>query len=122
MGFFLVTFAMVKLFDLRGFVDGFRSYDLLASRFRAYGYLYPLIEFGLGLAYLAQWQPLVISAITVGVTVVSGLGVILALRRGQDVHCACMGSILKVPLTVVAAAENGAMAAMAAAMLVMAWR
>lgn len=109
---------MLKFFDLRGFVDGFQKYDLLGSGFRPYGYVYPLIEFGLGLAYPAQWQPAVVSAITAAVMLVSGLGVVRALRRRLDVRCACMGSVLNVPLIVVAAVENGVMAAMAVALLI----
>src|SRR5687768_307446 len=39
MGFFLVAFALLKLFDLSGFADGFQMYDLLARRFRFYALL-----------------------------------------------------------------------------------
>jgi hypothetical protein len=56
MGFFLVIFSMLKFFDLEGFADGFQMYDLLAKPFRSCAYIYPFIEGGLGLSYLAQWQ------------------------------------------------------------------
>ena len=49
MGFFLVAFAMLKLFDLPGFADGFQMYDLLAKRSRTYALLYPFLELALGL-------------------------------------------------------------------------
>ena len=60
MGFFLVVFSMFKLFDLEGFADGFQMYDPLARPIRPYAYLYPFVELGLGLGYLAHWQPHVI--------------------------------------------------------------
>lgn len=119
MGFFLVVFSMFKFFDMQGFADGFQMYDLLAKPFRPYAYVYPFIELGLGLGYLSHWHPTVIYSATIGVMVFGSLGVINALRKGLDLKCACMGSILKVPLSTVALLENVGMAAMAAAMLVM---
>lgn len=116
MGFFFVVFAMLKLFDLAAFADGFQMYDLLAKPVRAYGYVYPFIELALGLGYLAAWRPPVVNAATVVVMTFGALGVINALRRGLDLHCACMGNILKVPLSVVALGEDLGMALMAGAM------
>lgn len=116
MGFFLVVFSMFKFFDISGFADGFGMYDLLARRFRFYAYVHPMIELGIGLGYLARWQPAVIAAITVGVMLFGAAGVINALRKGLDLECACMGTILQVPLSTVALVEDLGMALMAAAM------
>ncbi|HYC69751.1 MAG TPA: MauE/DoxX family redox-associated membrane protein [Opitutaceae bacterium] len=116
MGFFLVVFAMLKLFDLRGFADGFQMYDLLAKRSRAYALAYPFLELALGLAYLAFLRPDAVYLATVVLMGFGALGVISALRRGLDVNCACMGTTLKVPLSTVALVEDLAMAAMAAVM------
>jgi len=117
MGFFLVVFALLKLFDLPGFADGFQMYDLLAKHFRPYAFLYPFIELALGLAYLAFWRPTTVYLVTIIVLGFGALGVISALRRGLDVNCACMGNTLKVPLSTVALVEDLGMAVMAAAML-----
>ncbi|HEY1081616.1 MAG TPA: MauE/DoxX family redox-associated membrane protein [Prosthecobacter sp.] len=117
MGLFLVVFSMFKLFDLAGFADGFQMYDLLAKPFRPYAYVYPFVELGLGLAYLAHWQPMVIYSLTLGVMLWGAAGVLRALAKGLDVNCACMGTVLKVPLSTVALAEDLGMAAMAGGML-----
>ena len=117
MGFFLIVFSMFKLFDIEGFADGFQMYDLLAKPFRGYAYLYPFIELGLGLAYLAHVVPRFIYAATIAVMVFGSLGVLKALRKGLDLECACMGTVLKVPLSTVALVEDLGMATMAAAML-----
>lgn len=117
MGLFLVVFAMLKLFSLSGFVDGFSMYDLLARRLRVWGYVYPFLELGLGLAYLARWQPVVTYSVTVALLAFGAFGVLDALRRGLDVECACMGSVLHVPLSTVALFEDLGMAVMAGAML-----
>jgi len=119
MGLFLVVFAMFKLFDLKGFVNGFAMYDLLARRLRAWGYVYPFLELALGLAYLAHWQPFITYAVTAGLLVFGALGVVSALRRGLDIECACMGTVLQVPLSTVALVEDLGMAGMAGAMLAM---
>ncbi len=116
MGVFLVVLAMFKFFDLSGFADGFQMYDLLAKRVRAYAYAYPVIELGLGLAYLAGWGFPGVYGATIAVMLFGSLGVLHALRRGLDVKCACMGTVLQVPLSTVALTEDLGMAAMAAAL------
>lgn len=117
MGLFLVLFATLKFFDLKGFADGFERYDLLASAARPYGFLYPFIEFGLGLAYLSQLRPAMVNALTGTVMIFGALGVLRSLRRGDRLSCACMGSALNVPLSKVALIEDLSMAAMAFFML-----
>lgn len=118
MGLFLVTFAMFKFFDLKGFADGFSTYDLLAARWRGYAFAYPFIELGLGLAYLSWWHPAFIYFLTVVVMGVSAFGVVRSIRSGQKIKCACLGTILKVPLSTVSVVENLGMGLMAAWMLV----
>ena len=119
MGFFLVVFALLKLFDLSGFADGFQKYDLLAKHFRPYALVYPFIELTLGLAYFSFWRPTTVYLATVIVLGFGALGVVRALWRGLDLECACMGSILKVPLSTVALTEDLGMVTMA---LAMGWR
>lgn len=117
MGFFLVVFSMFKFFDLAGFANGFQMYDLLAKPFRPYGYLYPFIELGLGLGYLAEWRLMTIYIVTIIVFSWGSLGVIRALTKGMNIKCACLGTVLNVPLSTVALVEDLAMVMMAAVML-----
>jgi len=119
MGLFMVIFSMVKLFDLSGFADGFSMYDMAARRFRAYGFMYPFLELFLGLAYLSGIALFATYMITIAVMTVSSIGVIRSLMRGLDVHCACMGNILKVPLSTVSIVENVGMGCMALIMLIL---
>lgn len=117
MGLALCVFAMLKLFDLTGFVNGFSMYDPLARRVRAYGYVYPFIELSLGLAYLADAAPVFTNVALLVVMLWGVIGVALALRRGLNVRCACMGTALNVPLSTVTLTEDILMAAMALGML-----
>jgi len=117
MGFFLCQFALLKLFHPSDFAEGFQMYDLMAKKFRPYAYLYPFIELGLGLAYLSFIYPITIYILTILVMGMGAIGVIRALRRGLDVRCACMGTVLDVPLSTVTLSEDIAMGIMACWML-----
>lgn len=117
MGVFLIVFALLKLFNPVAFKRGFTMYDLLARRMTAYAFVYPLIELGLGLAYLSFFQPTYTYIATIVVFGFGTLGVISALRRGLDIDCPCMGSILSVPLSTVTLTEDLAMIVMAAVLL-----
>ena len=118
MGFFLCQFAMLKIFHPSHFVEGFQKYDLLAKRSKTYAYIYPLIELGLGLAYLSSFLPILTYVITIIVMGFSAIGVIIALKKGLDLKCACMGTILDVPLSTVTLVENLGMLGMAFFMLI----
>ncbi len=118
MGIFLCQFAMLKLFHPSGFADGFQKYDLVAKKFRSYAYLYPFIELGLGLAYLSFICPVITYSITIIVMGVGAVGVIGTLRKGLDLRCACMGTVLDVPLSTVTLSEDITMGVMAGIMLI----
>jgi len=118
MGLFLCQFAMLKLFHPKGFADGFSKYDLIGSRIRFYCYLYPLIELGLGVGYLSFFAPYWIYWITIIVLGIGAIGVVGALMRGLELRCACMGTVLDVPLSTVTLTEDLAMVAMALILLI----
>jgi len=119
MGLFLVMFSMFKLFNISGFADGFQMYDLLAKRFRPYAYLYPFLELGLGLAYLSTFSLKAIYIATIFLMTFGACGVFVAMRNKLKINCACMGTVLDVPLSTVALVENLGMAIMAASMLML---
>ncbi len=113
MGVVLIIFAVLKLFDIEGFKSGFAKYDLLAKHAPAYGAIYPFIELGLGLAYLAFLAPNLTYIATIVVFGFGAIGVVKALRGGLNMSCPCMGNILNVPLSTVTLTEDLAMVAMA---------
>lgn len=117
MGFFFCQFAMLKLFNLEGFADGFQLYDIVAKESRIYAIAYPFIELALGLAYLAFFVPTLTYIVTIIVMGVGLVGVIKAMQRKLNVNCACMGTVLNVPLSTVTLTEDLAMGIMALIML-----
>lgn len=88
-------------------------YDVLAMRRRVYGYLYPFLELGFGVAYLLAWQVTLVSALVVPVMLLGAYGVFRKLRAGEEIPCACLGTVFKVPMTWVTFGEDMLMAGMA---------
>lgn len=117
MGTFLVIFSMFKFFDLKGFARGFARYDLAAKNFEIYGFLYPFLELGLGLALLANWNLKVTCTMLAILMFFGAAGVLRALGSGAQLKCACLGSTLNVPLSTVALVEDLGMGVMALVML-----
>lgn len=116
-GFFLV-FSAFKLLDIQGFAQGYATYDLLAKRWYAYGYIYPFLELSLGLLYLTNALPFATQLATIIIMGFSSLGVINSLMKKQQFQCACLGTIIKVPLSTVTLIEDLLMVVMAAIFLV----
>jgi copper chaperone CopZ len=116
-GFFLV-FSFFKLLDLSGFASSYAMYDLLAKKLPVYGFIYPLIELGLGMTYLLSYRPTLTNAATLIVMAFSSIGVILAVMNKQKIRCACLGTGFNLPMTTVTIIEDLLMAAMAAWMLI----
>lgn len=115
-GFFLV-FSAFKFLNLPGFADAYASYDLLAKRWHTYGYVYPFLELALGLAYLFRFEPTWTHIATILLMGFSSLGVIDVLRQNRKIACACLGTVLKLPMSTITLVEDLGMVAMAGLML-----
>jgi hypothetical protein len=115
-GFFLV-FAGFKLLDVKGFAEGYSTYDLLARKVFGYGYIYPFLELAFGLAYLTRFNLELTNYAVLAVMVFSGLGVLQSLLKHRSIRCVCLGTVIKVPLTTVTLIEDFGMAAMALIMI-----
>jgi len=116
-GFFLV-FSFFKILNIQAFASSYAMYDLLAIRFKAYGYIYPFIELGLGIAYLISYNPITTNTLTLIVMTFSSLGVIKAVLDKQKIRCACLGTVFNLPMSTVTIIEDLLMAAMALWMLI----
>lgn len=116
-GFFLV-FSFFKLMNLKGFAEGYGMYDIVAKRFKLYGYIYPFIELGLGIAFLTGFSPLFTNWATLIVMSVSTIGVVQNLMNKSPFQCACLGTVIKLPLSKVTLFEDVLMIAMSAWMLI----
>ncbi len=116
-GFFL-AFSFFKLLDLKGFADNYSTYDIIAKKWRGWGYIYAFIELGLGLAYLTGFNLLVTNLVTFVVMSASMIGVLQSVLNKRRIKCACLGAIFNLPMSTVTIIEDGLMIAMSAIMLV----
>jgi copper chaperone CopZ len=116
-GFFLV-FSFFKLLDIQAFATAYSGYDLLGAKWRTWGLIYPFIELGLGLAYLANWNSLMTNVITLLVMSFSAIGVIRAVISKTKIQCACLGTAFQLPMSTVTIVEDVGMVVMAAMMLI----
>lgn len=115
-GFFLV-FSGFKLLDLKGFAQGYYTYDLLAKRVFVYGYIYPFLELALGIGYILFAGALLLNLFAFILMVFSGVGVLTKLAKHERFQCSCLGTIFKLPLTQVTLIEDFGMAMLGLIML-----
>ncbi|HWB06001.1 MAG TPA: heavy metal-associated domain-containing protein [Verrucomicrobiales bacterium] len=117
MGGFFIAFSFFKFLDLRGFADAYRGYDLVAKAWPPYGLIYPFLELGLGLAYVANWWPTAVNVATAVLMAVSLAGVVRAVLSKKRMRCACLGTVFNLPMSTVTVIEDGLMFVMAVIML-----
>ncbi|MBP9883167.1 MAG: cation transporter [Chitinophagales bacterium] len=115
---FFITFSLFKMLDLKGFAEGYSTYDLLAKRWFSYGYIYPFIELFFGIALLTGMNQMIIYGLIVAIMSFSTIGVIQSLLKKQIIQCACLGTIFKLPLGTVTLFEDLLMVAMAGFMII----
>lgn len=116
MGSVFLVFGLLKLVNLGGFVTVFSRYDLLSQRFSTYGYAYPFVELALAASLLYKPTAFTYAAVIclMGVSLVS---VFVALAKGVELRCGCLGSFLHIPLSFVTITENVLMLGMAVYLL-----
>ena len=119
MGSFFAVFGLFKVFNLRAFADAYADYDILAKRSRAYALIYPFIEIILAVLYLSDIGGIYRDIFTFALMVVSSIGVIQKIRLKEEVPCACLGMVFKVPMTSVTLIEDTVMALEAFIMILM---
>lgn len=119
MGLWFLVFAMFKLFDLKGFAEGYSQYDLIAKKWFGWGFVYPFVEVVLGLSYLFGFQMLATNIITLILMTIGAIGVGIKISKKEKFRCACLGTIFRIPLTQITLYEDIFMALMALGMLLM---
>jgi len=113
MGIFFIVFSFFKFLDYKSFPNSFAMYDPLAKALPLYGWIYPFIETILGLMFLFRFQlftSIIITILSLGITT---YGVVNVLKNKQTIQCACLGTAIKLPMTIATLVENGIMIIMA---------
>ncbi len=119
MGFVLVLFGIIKMSDVVGFSKGFAMYDPLAKKSETYAQVYPFLEITLGILFILQLLIIPATLIALFMYSASLYGAIQSLRKKEDLHCVCLGTYFKLPLSTVTILEAGFMVLMCVWMLLM---
>ncbi|MDP4600988.1 MAG: cation transporter [Polaribacter sp.] len=117
MGLFYIVFSFFKLLDVKGFAMSFGMYDPLSKVIPTYGFVYPFIELALGIFFLMRFQIFVSLAITLIILGITTVGVAKSLLDKKSIQCACLGSVLNLPMTKATFIENSIMILMAILMI-----
>ena len=115
-GFFL-CFSYFKLINVKAFADSYSMYDIVAKRIKAWGFIYPFVELGLGIAYATNFTPLYTNITTVVIMGISSIGVIESVANKKKIQCACLGAVFNLPMSTLTIIEDLLMVAMAGAMI-----
>ena len=113
MGIFFIVFSFFKFLDYKSFPNSFAMYDPLAKAIPLYGWIYPFIETILGLMFLFRFQLFTSIIITILLLSITTYGVVNVLKNKQTIQCACLGTAIKLPMTIATLVENGIMIIMA---------
>lgn len=119
MGIFFITFGLFKLYDLKGFVEGFKTYDVITKKIPQFGYTYPFIEVLLGVTYLAGFMFMGQNLIALTLAGFGLYSAYIALKNKEEIQCVCLGTVFNLPMTYITVLENGVMFVMAFFMLLM---
>ena len=116
-GIILLVSSFFKLLNIQGFADSYSTYDIIAKKWKGWGLVYTFIELALGISYLLKFNPLANNAITFIVMTVS-IGVLQSVLNKRKIKCACLGSVLNLPMRTITILEDALMISMCAAMMI----
>lgn len=102
---FLLCLSFFKILDVEGFSKSFSKYDKLAKQIPKWGYIYPYVEFTLGMLCLMEKQLYIVNIIIFFLMVENSWSVCKFLYNKsygktpvKDVKCACLGTAFSLPL------------------------
>lgn len=117
MASFFLIFSFFKIINLSLFANSFSMYDIIAKRIKIYGYIFPFIELGLGILFALGLFLKFANIVTAIISSIILLGVGKQLLNKNKIECACLGNVIKMPLSTATLIENGIMLAMSIVML-----
>ena len=118
MGQFFIIFSFFKFLNLRGFKNSFKIYDPLAKKFNFYGWIYPIIETLVGISFLMRFEYQIFAYVSILILTPTTIGVIKTLNGEEKIKCACLGSVLNLPMTEATLIENGLMILMSLTLII----
>lgn len=120
MGGFMIIFGSFKLIGYEMFIMMFPQYDPFAAKSKVYTMIYPFIELFLGFLFVSNLLPVFRDLTTLVIFGVGAWGVLQYTSRqhNEKIQCACLGNIIKLPLSTVTLIEDVLMAVLSVIMLI----
>jgi len=88
----LCIIAVLRLQDMRRCAEVMRSFDLLARRWPAYGYAYPVLDAAVGLLVIGELVPYVAAPVALAMGLLGAAsGVNAAFIKRRKLTCSCIG-------------------------------
>jgi hypothetical protein len=106
LGIFSLVFSIFKLYRLENYVEALAEYDFLTQKFKPYGYAFPFFEFTFGVMFLFRVENLSTEITCLFLFTLNLISVLNALTKKRKFVCACLGDLIKVPLSYVSLIEN----------------
>jgi copper chaperone CopZ len=116
-GFFII-FSFFKLLDVKAFANSYAMYDVVAKKWSIWGFIYPFVEFSLGISLIMNFMPVVTNWAVLLVMTISLIGVLQTVLKKRKIKCACLGAVFNLPMSTVTIIEDGLMIIMSIFMLV----
>jgi hypothetical protein len=106
LGFFSLTFGVLKFYDLKTYVQNVLEYDLIAQNFKPYAYIFPFFEVIFGILFILQKEILFLEYFCIALFLTNIAIIANALEKKKNFRCACMGGVFKLPLSYVSLLES----------------
>ena len=92
-------------------------YDIVAKKWKGWGYVYAFTELALGIAFLTGFNPILTNSVTFVVMTVSIIGVLQSVFNKRKIKCACLGAVFNLPMSTITIIEDTLMIGMSGIML-----
>lgn len=116
---FFISFSYFKLINLKEFAMSYSMYDIVAKKWKNWGYVYAVIELVLGISYFVWFAPLLTNIVTFIVMSVSIVWVLQSVLKKQKIKCACLWAVFNLPMSWITIIEDALMIAMSGTMIIL---
>lgn len=106
LGFFSLTFGILKIYNLKTYIQNVLEYDFVAQRFKLYAYLFPIFEIIFGILFILHKEYLVVEYLCISIFLLNIVVIANAIEKRKNFTCACMGGLFNLPLNYVSILES----------------
>ncbi len=119
MAWFFLAFSYFKLINLSEFSMSYAMYDVVAMKWKNWGYIYAFIELWLWILFFVWFIPLLTNILTFVVMSVSIIWVIQSVVQKKKIKCACLWAVFNLPMSTITIIEDALMIAMSGLMVLL---